>query len=269
MQRRLVQLDKDHPGFRDEHYRQRRDFIARIAHEHHTGQPVPQAPYTEDEHGVWRHILNTLAPLHHELVCRELNAVQNTMQLNRSEIPQLAQINRTLEASTGFRMEPVAGLVTAKVFLECLADKVFLSTQYIRHHSRPMYTPEPDVVHELVGHAASLLHPDIVALCVAFGQRAKNADDATLTKLIRVFWYTLEFGALEEDGQIKAYGAGLLSSAGELTRYRTQADLRDWDIERIAHTEFDPTDYQPQIYVAPTFSKMVQDLMFWLKNAVF
>ena len=141
-----------------------------------------------------------------------------------------------------------------------MADRVFLSTQYIRHYSRPLYTPEPDVVHELVGHAASLIHPDIVALSVLFGQAARRADETGIEKLIRAYWYTLEFGALEESGRVKAYGAGLMSSAGELTRFSSEAELRPWDVERIAQTAYDPTDYQPQVYVAPSFETMVHDL---------
>ena len=264
MDTQLVELDQDHPGFRDLEYRARRDTIARIALTHRSGDAVPDAPYTDGEHAVWRTVFETLSPIHAQLVCDELNAVQNALALDRHRIPQLATVNRALQAETQFRMEPVAGLVEPRTFLERLADGVFLSTQYIRHYSRPMYTPEPDVIHELVGHAASLIHPDIVDLSRAFGRATKRAPDSAVDQLIRVYWYTLEFGALEQDGRIKAYGAGLMSSAGELTRFGTEAALRPWDLARIAQTPFDPTDYQPQIYVAPSFARMVTDLTEWL-----
>lgn len=265
MDAQLVQLDRDHPGFRDQNYRARRDAIARIALDHRPGQPVPVAPYTDEEHGVWRTILAKLAPLHAERVCAPLNDVQATMALDRQEIPQLCAVNDVLGPASGFAMVPAPGLATPRGFLELLADGFFLSTQYIRHHSRPLYTPEPDVVHELVGHAASLLHPDIVALSRAFGHAAKRADEGAIQQLIQAYWYTLEFGGVEEDGQVKAYGAGLLSSAGELARFTTEAELRPWDLERIARTPFDPTDYQPQIYVAPSFARMVSELGDWLQ----
>ncbi len=264
METLLVQLDRDHPGFRDQSYRARRDAIARIAMDHRPGQPVPLAPYTVEEHGVWRTILETLAPVHARWVCREMNVVQDALALDRHEIPQLQHVNRALSATSPFSMEPAAGLVTPRVFLEQLGHGIFLSTQYIRHHSRPLYTPEPDVVHELVGHAASLTHLDIARLSLAFGRAAANADGTLIERLISLYWYTLEFGALEEDGAVKAYGAGLLSSAGELARFATEAELRPWDIDRIATTPFDPTDYQPQIYVAPSFSTMATDLATWL-----
>jgi len=260
----LVQLDRDHPGFRDASYRARRDAIARIAMGHRPGDPVPLAPYTAEEHGVWRTILATLAPIHDQWVCNEMNTVQTKLALDPRAIPQLQAVNRALSATSPFSMEPAAGLVTPRVFLEKLGQGIFLSTQYIRHHSRPLYTPEPDVVHELVGHAASLTHPDIARLSLAFGRAAIAADDTQLQRLINLYWYTLEFGALREDGTVKAYGAGLLSSAGELARFATEAELRPWDIDRIAATPFDPTDYQPQIYVAPSFAAMASDLDAWL-----
>ena len=117
-----------------------------------------------------------------------------------------------------------------------------------------------------MGHAATLLHPDIVGLSRLFGQAADEANEQTINALIRVYWYTLEFGVLEECGQIKAYGAGLLSSAGELQQMTDSPALRPWDIERIAQTPFDPTAYQPQLYVAPSFDTMVADLTGWLRG---
>ncbi len=262
----LVNLDRDHPGFRDREYRARRDAIARIALEHRPNHSVPEAPYTDEEHGVWRVILQALKPLHARWVCSELNRVQEEMALDTERIPQLAWVNTVLAPISGFAMVPAAGLATPRTFLEELADSRFLSTQYIRHHSKPLYTPEPDVVHELVGHAASLTHPDIVALSRAFGRAAKRSGERSLMRLIQAYWYTLEFGAVEENGQIKAYGAGLLSSAGELARFTTETELRPWDIERIADTSFDPTDYQPQIYVVSSFEVMVTELGAWLES---
>ena len=266
MDTRLVKLDQDHPGFRDQLYRQRRDYIANIALSHRTDLPVPKAPYTEDEHSVWRAVRRLLTPLHRKWVCRELNLVQDVLGLDEYRIPQFDTVNRRLMSHSGFRMTPVAGLVTPRTFLEQLAGRVFLSTQYIRHHSRPLYTPEPDVIHELIGHAASLIDKDIVDLSLAFGRAALRADEKAINKLIRVFWYTLEFGAVEEEGQVKALGAGLLSSAGELAQFSHKAELRPWNVDVIAETPFDPTDYQPHIFIAPSFAKLVSDLGAWLNR---
>ncbi|MBM4389849.1 MAG: phenylalanine 4-monooxygenase [Deltaproteobacteria bacterium] len=262
----LVILDPDHPGFRDAAYRARRDAIAAIALRHRAGGPVEDAPYVEEEHEVWRTVWGALAPLHQERVCREILELQEVLPLGPSGIPQLASLNDRLFASSGFRMEPVAGLVSARTFMQHLGRQVFLSTQYIRHHSRPFYTPEPDVVHELVGHAATLAHPAIAELNRLLGLAASEANEAEMSRLDRVYWYTLEFGLVAENGEPRAFGAGLLSSAGELRDFATHAQLRPWDLDIMAQTPFDPTRYQDVLFVAPTFTRLLVDLSTWVRT---
>jgi phenylalanine-4-hydroxylase len=147
---------------------------------------------------------------------------------------------------------------------------VFRSTQYMRHHSMPLYTPEPDVIHELVGHATSFLSPEIVQLSRSFGEAALRAQSsgAIQVQLERLYWYTLEFGVALEGGEIKAYGAGLLSSYGELgdlgTLSRARATLAPFDLDVMAQMPYDPTDYQKVLFVAPSFDEMVRRLDAWL-----
>jgi len=262
----LVDLDADHPGFRDAGYRARRDQIARIALDHRPGEPVPDAPYTRDEQDVWKAIWRRLSPLHARLACTELQSLQEELGLERGDIPQLAALNAELEPRTGFRMEPVAGLVLARDFLLSLGRGIFLSTQYIRHASRPFYTPEPDVVHEAVGHAASLTHAGIAELSRAFGRATIDADESRLEQLIHVYWYTLEFGVVEEDGQPRALGAGLLSSVGELDQLRDGPQLLPWDLERMAATGFEPTAFQPALFVAPSLDVLLGEVRDWLRD---
>ena len=94
-------------------------------------------------------------------------------------------------------MVPVEGLVAPRRFFSLLRDGVFNATQYVRHPSRPFYTPEPDVIHELVGHAATLAHPRLAAINRKFGEAAAIGDRRLLTRIERVYWFTLEFGVCE------------------------------------------------------------------------
>lgn len=262
----LVPLDPDHPGFRDPTYRERRNAIARIALDYQPGTPVPLAPYSDDEQAVWRTVWGSLAPLHRDRVCREILDLQEVAPLPHDEIPQLGALNPKLYASSGFRMEPVAGLVSARTFIRYLGRRVFLSTQYIRHHSQPFYTPEPDVIHELVGHAATLVHPGIAELNRLLGDAAEVADDQEMIRLERVYWYTLEFGLVREGDAIKAFGAGLLSSVGELSAFDRNAELKDWDLDVIAGTPYDPTRYQAVLFVAPSFTRLLVDVCAWVRG---
>jgi len=263
----LVALDADHPGFHDPLYRRRRNEIARAALEYRDGDPVPRIGYTPDEHAVWREVCRELEPLHARYACAESLAAARRVALQRDRIPQLADVNAVIEPLHGFRMLPVAGLVTAKAFLAQLARGVFLSTQYMRHHSVPLYTPEPDVVHELIGHAATFGDAGFVRLNRAFGEATlRAADDATIEKIGRLYWFTLEFGVVLEEGRVKVCGAGLLSSFGELGRFESEEPLLPWDVEAIAATPYDPTHYQEKLFPAPSFETMTRDVLRWLES---
>lgn len=261
---RLVDLDPDHPGFRDPEYRARRNAIAQIATGYRAGEPIPAAPYTEVEHGVWHTIWKALGPAHREYACAEYLACLDRLNFDTDRIPQLGEISRKVEAISGFWLEPVAGLVEPRVFLESLANGVFLCTQYIRHHSTPLYTPEPDVAHEIIGHAVTLASTRLAEINRLFGEAVRRTKDANaLDRLARVYWFTIEFGVLREDGRIKAYGTGLLSSAGELAEMH-KADLRPLDLEAAANHVYDPTHYQAILFCADSFDQMDQMLRDYL-----
>jgi phenylalanine-4-hydroxylase len=260
----FVRLDRDHPGFRDEQYRRRRNRIAQIAMDFEPGTPVPEAPYTSEEHEVWRVVWEALDSTHQEYACAEYLACLKRLELPPDRIPQMHEVSARVEAISGFRLEPVTGLVEPRVFLESLANGVFLSTQYIRHHSTPLYTPEPDVVHEIVGHAVTLASERFAELNRLVGKAVKRTRSAeALERLSRVYWFTIEFGVLRESGKVKAYGTGLLSSAGELAAMH-EAQLRPFDLEAASRQEYDPTHYQPVLYCADSFDSMYRTLKDYL-----
>jgi len=252
----LVKLDPDHPGFKDPEYRARRNQIAQIALSHVPGQPIPAAPYSAEEHGVWRTIWKALGPAHQLHACAEYLDCVHRLDFATDRIPQLGEVSKKVESISGFRLEPVAGLVEPRVFLESLANGVFLCTQYIRHHSTPLYTPEPDVAHEIIGHAITLASARFAELNRLFGKavkRTSNSED--LDRLARVYWFTIEFGVLRENGEVKAYGTGLLSSAGELEEMH-KAEFRPLDLDVMSRHDYDPTHYQSVLFCGESFEEM-------------
>jgi len=263
----LVQLDRDHPGFRDPDYRARRNTIARQALDYREGEDITPVIYTDAEHGVWRTVCRELAHLHARYASIDAHECNRLIAHPIDRVPQLSEVNARLEASgLGMKMLPVAGLVAARTFLTHLGRGMFLSTQYMRHHSAPLYTPEPDVIHELIGHAGSLAHPAFVSLSRLFGAAAEDASAERIEELTRVYWYTLEFGLALEQGALKAYGAGLLSSYGELGRFESQARIEKFSIDGVLATPYDPTDYQRVLFVVPSFRSMVEDVTSWLRS---
>jgi phenylalanine-4-hydroxylase len=262
----IVQLDQNHPGFRDAEYRLRRNHIAQQALRWRPGDPVPDVAYTDVEQGVWRTVWQNLSPLHGLHASAEYKMCSERVTFSRTRIPQLREVNQKLAGTTGYSMVPVAGLVASRAFLGNLRFDQFLSTQYIRHHTVPLYTPEPDIVHELVGHAATLADPGFAALNRAFGRAAERVSEDVLKQIERVYWYTLEFGVTKEGGKLKAYGAGLLSSFGELERFQREARLVPLDLAQMTARPYDPTVYQEVLFVAPSFPEAVRTVTAWLDS---
>jgi phenylalanine-4-hydroxylase len=209
-------------------------------------------------------IVQGVAPLHARHVAREVLEMQRALPLAVDRIPSFAEVNESLASSSGLALRPVVGLVPPRRFFTALDDGIFLATQYVRHASRPWYTPEPDVIHELVGHAATLAHPELARLNRAFGAAARVADPATMIELERVYWFTLELGLVEQAGEVVAFGAGLLSSRDELSRALRDTPKQPWDLVAIAATPYATDALQPRLFVAPSFPRMVRELEVWL-----
>ena len=259
-----VQLGKGHPGFADPVYRQRRDALATLASQWTPGSPVPSADYTDDEHEVWRVVCESLLEKHERLACAEFLEGKARLGLPTDRVPQLEEVSDLLAPLTGFRYQPAAGLVPLREFYGSLADQRFWSTQYVRHHSVPLYTPEPDVLHEVVGHGNTLANPRYTALYEAAGRAARRVEGEDALQFVsKVFWFTLEFGVLEEADGLKAYGAGILSSPGEIEEFRGMS-IKPLDLVAMGTTEYDITVYQDLLYAASSFAQ-VEDVVgaFW------
>jgi phenylalanine-4-hydroxylase len=252
----------DHPGFHDPGYQAQREAIAQLALAYRGG-PIPHVDYGEQDHGVWRLVCEHLAPLHAKFACRAFREASASMALDPTRIPQLEQVNARLRAATGFSMQPVAEVASGQTFLQRLGDREFPSTRFIRHADAPLITPEPDIVHELIGHACLLTNPDIARVSQLLGRAAQRADADGVQALSRVYWFSLEFGAVEEDGEVKAVGAGLLSSP-ELEHFRHDSWYLPWDLPHMASTPYRPNKWEDRVFVAPSFARFVADLEAWV-----
>ena len=259
-----VELGKGHPGFADPVYRERRDALATLAAHWRPGQPAPEAPYTDLEHEVWRAVSTALEAKHRVYACAEFLDGKQRLGLPHDRVPQLEEVSDLLAPLTGFRYQPAAGLVPLREFYGSLADKHFWSTQYVRHHSLPLYTPEPDVLHEVVGHGNTLASDRYAALYQAAGRAALRLETVEALQFVsKVFWFTLEFGVVQEADGLKAYGAGILSSPGEIEEFRRMS-IKPLDLVDMGTTDYDITVYQDLLYAAESFTQL-EDVVgaFW------
>jgi phenylalanine-4-hydroxylase len=253
----IVQLDADHPGFKDPEYRVRREEIARLAPPLDSDHPASIVDYTSRERETWAAVFDRLSGLYPTHANADFNQVIDELGYTRDRIPQIAEVSAFLTERTGFRLHPVRGLVTARTFLGALSRRVFCSTQYIRHHSQPFYTPEPDIVHELMGHAPMLAIPEFADLSQKIGEGSLNASDDDVEQLATLYWFTIEYGVLDlGDEGLRAYGAGLLSSFGELEHIMSgEVEIRPLDPWVAKDTPYPITTYQPLLWSVPSIAE--------------
>jgi phenylalanine-4-hydroxylase len=251
-----VQLGKDHPGFSDPAYRERRNQIAATAMAWVPGEPIPHVDYTAAEHEIWRLVSHDLHGKHLTYACREFLDGKQRLGLPVDRIPQLDEVTATLRPLSGFAYLCAPGLVGLREFYGALAERRFYSTQYVRHPAQPLYTPEPDVIHEVIGHGNLLASPRFAELKRLAGAAVRRAEtDAAIQLIADVFWFSMEFGVVYEDGELKAYGAGILSSCGEIEEFR-DVEIRPLDIAEMGSIEYDITRYQPVLYAARSLGEI-------------
>lgn len=273
-------LEADHPGFSDPAYRQRRAHIDQLARDYRHGHTLPVVCYTDSEQATWKLIYKELRERQSQFACKEYLAIieelEQTGLYNPNTIPQAGDVTAFLYPRTGFRLRPIAGLLSSRDFLNGLAFRVFFCTQYIRHHSAPLYTPEPDVCHELIGHAPMFADPAFADFSQEIGLASLGASDLEIEHLARCYWHSVEFGLIRTGGELKAYGAGLLSSFGELeyacADYRPAGDtearpeIRDWDPNAAAEQDFPITSYQPVYFAAPSLREACIRMREYCRN---
>src|SRR4051812_25403506 len=200
----VVHLGEEHPGFNDPAYPERRNEIATAATRWSRGEPIPQIAYADVENEIWRTVCRELRTKHERYACAEFLEAKAALGLPEDRVPQLAEVTERLLPLTGFAYHPAPGLVALREFYGSLGDRVFHSTQYVRHPSEPLYTPEPDVIHEVIGHANLLASPRFAALKRAAGLAAQRVEtDAALQAIADVFWFTMEFGVVHEHDSLR------------------------------------------------------------------
>lgn len=253
-----VHLADDHPGAHDPDYRSRRNAIAAGALAWEPGQPLPHLEYTDDEHGIWATVSGELHAKHESYAIRAFREAKEALALPEDHVPQLQEVSDGLRSLTGFTLHPAAGLVPLDVFYGSLADRVFHSTQYLRHGSTPLYTPEPDILHEIVGHGNLLASPQVAEVKRLAGEAARRCEtEAGLQFVADVFWFTIEFGVMYEENELRCYGAGLLSSYGEIEEFRG-ADVRPIDFHEMGTFDYDITHYQPVLFACDGMSELTE-----------
>lgn len=265
----IEELPIEHPGAHDPEYRERRDYIASLSKQFREdpNNIIIDVEYTPEEQKIWQIVATRLDELHQKHASKVYLEAKKKLGITNDKIPQISKLSKRLTELTGFRLAPIEGLVDTRAFLSWLSWKTMLSTQYIRHHSRPEYTPEPDIVHEAIGHIPMFTNQDFADFSQSIGHGARVATDEQIEELGRLYWFTVEFGLIEEAGELKAYGAGLLSSFGELENALSdKVERRKFDLETVINTDYSYSDMQPILYVISSYEELKNETRRYIET---
>jgi phenylalanine-4-hydroxylase len=254
-----IDIDPNHPDFADPVHHIRRKQFTDIAFNYKHGDQIPRMEYTEAEKAVWRELYDNLTTSCETYGCEEFNNMLPLLETNcgysRDNIPQLQDVSDFLSDCTGFTLRPVAGFLTPRDFLAGLAFRVFHATQYVRHPSRIFFNVEPDVFHELLGHVALLCNPEFAHFSQEIGLASLGASDEFVEKLGTCYWFTVEFGICRQGDSLKAFGAGLLTSPGELQYCLSgKPEMKAFVPEKMAVQNHQVMGFQPVYFVSESFS---------------
>lgn len=236
----------------------------RAAQRWRRGQPVPYIAYTAEEDALWATVTGALATLHRRVACDHYLRAATAVPLPADRVPQLTEVSAQLAGPDGFVLVPAPGVVPAKRFYGGFLDGVFHSTQYVRPATSPFHSPEPDVLHDLVGHSVMLADPVFAGLYRRFGAAARRVRSReAMTAVCRAFWFTMETGVVREAGELRAYGAALLSSVAEMEGLG-DVQIVDFDLGRVLQHEIDDKKCQPTLYAVDSVERMDQELRYFL-----
>lgn len=227
--------------------------------------------YTEENHDTWQILYDRQMEYLQDHASRVYLAGARAIELQRRRIPELATINARLGPRTGWQSRAVPGFLPAGAFFACLARREFPTTIVIRPRESMDYLPEPDIFHDIFGHVPLHADPTFGSFLQTFGQAASETDDPLHTRALgRLFWFTVEFGLIDEGGGLKVYGSGLLSSPGE-SRHCLETDAvqrRPFNLEEVCETPFEIDHYQPVLFVLESFSQLEEAMTGYARRVL-
>ena len=220
--------------------------------------PQNYAAYTAADHETYRRLYERQSKLLPGLACDEF--IDALPSLGEStHIPRFDDVNERLVKATGWRLVAVPGLIPEVPFFTLLANRQFPVTDWIRKPEEFDYIVEPDVFHDLFGHVPLLFNPVFADHMQAYGAGGLKAHAlGACEQLARLYWYTIEFGLMQQTDGLRAYGAGILSSSGELVHAVKSAEPQRvaLDLIRCMSTPYNIDSYQQTYFVIDSFEQL-------------
>jgi phenylalanine-4-hydroxylase len=259
-----LELEPGHPGLGDEDYIRRRKDLFTLCRRHrldNLGPPIIH--YTPEETRIWREVTPKLDELHVKHASQLYLSAKRELAITREEIPQLRHLSERLRRETNMRLVPAEGALPYRTFYQYIANRGFPVTQFLRHGSHPEFTPEPDMIHDCLGHVPPLMNHDYAELLTLIGKAvATTTHGEQVLALKRFSWFSIEFGLIEEAGEVRVFGAGILSSTGEIpySLFSPEVTRRPFVTDTVIETDYDPSRMQDHLFIAPSLPFLRREL---------
>jgi len=253
----VLELEPGHPGLHDTVYVNRRKELFDLCRRHrlqNLGPPIIK--YNDEETRIWREVTPKLDELHIKHAGHLYLKAKRELGISNTEIPQLRLLSDHLQKVTNMHLVPAEGPLAYRTFYSYIGDRGFPVTQFIRHGSHLEFTPEPDMIHDCLGHVPPLMNHDYAELLTLIGKAASITQKGDQVLALKRFsWFSIEFGLLQEGNETKVFGAGILSSTGEIPNSLFSKDVKrePFITETVINTDYDPSRMQDHLFIAPSF----------------
>ena len=219
--------------------------------------------YTAEDQGVWKILFDRQMPNLPAAATKEFMTGVARVGFNANSIPNFEETNQVLKALTGWEIYAVPGIVADDLFFELMANRKFPATTWVRKMSQLDYLEEPDMFHDVFAHIPLLTNQAFVDFLQAISQFGQEwiDDEWAIHLLSRVYWFTIEFGLIRENGEVRIYGAGILSSAGETKHaLSTVPEHFEFDVDKMLDTPYRKDIMQDKYFIADSYEQLYESL---------
>ncbi len=235
--------------------------------------PVPEhdeieyPDYPQSDHEIWKYLFDRQMKFLPGRACEEYLTGAEKLNFTPNKIPALKNLSHIFNETTGWKIARVPGLIHEQDFFAMLKRKVFPSTDYIRGKDELDYTPAPDLFHDMFGHMPLLTDSNFASFYQKFGEAAFKAEGINRKYLETFHWFTVEFGLIKKPEGTRIYGAGIISSKGEVQHALSdEVEVRAFNPENIIHQEYDVWHLQPVLYTIESFEQLEFGFQEWVKK---
>lgn len=214
--------------------------------------------YTPDQHVLWGELVDRRMAQLKQCACREYLQGWQALGLERDRIPRLPEISERLYERTGWRVQPVSGFMPSRAFFEMLEARQFPTTTWLRSRQSADYIPEPDMLHDVLGHLPMFAERSFADAVAEYGRICHSMEsEEKLERMGRLYWYTFEFGLIRQEGAVKVYGSGVASSQQECTNVLSGGcEIKDFSVAEVLNTTVKVDEVHKRLFAIRAFDDM-------------